>query len=96
LRHKPERYADEEYRAKNAHPRNDVCAAMKYLAHYFLDPVFKSLMTRAACDRQPTGAACSSIFFLRGLQGICAQSFEARLPEPGMIWICPTDLNTVA
>ena len=33
---------------------------------------------------------------LRELRGGCAQSCDAYLPESGVIWICPTRLNTVA
>jgi hypothetical protein len=96
LRHKPERYADEEYRAEDTQPGNDVCAAMKYLAHYFLNPGCESANARADSARRSRRAGRSSVLFLRGLQGVCAHSSGARLPEPGMIWNCPTDLNTVA
>jgi hypothetical protein len=43
LSHQPERYAYEEYRAKNADSRYDICASMKDLAHYLFSPGRKSL-----------------------------------------------------
>jgi hypothetical protein len=95
LRHKPKRYAYEENRAEYAQPRKDVCAAMKYLAHYFLGPGFESLIMRAACGRRLRRGLLVR-FLSRGLQGECTQSCDACLPGSGMIWICPTGLNTVA
>ena len=42
LRHKPERQADKKYSAKYGHTRDDISAAMKDLAHCFVNPVPES------------------------------------------------------
>ena len=39
LRHKPERQGDKKYSAKDGHTRDDISAAMKDLAHCFVNPV---------------------------------------------------------
>jgi hypothetical protein len=46
LRHKPERKADKKYSAKYGYTRYDISAAMKDLAHCFVNPVRESKAAR--------------------------------------------------
>lgn len=61
LRHKPERKADKKYSAKDGDTRDDISAAMKYLAHYFLNPLRESKAARAESRPGSDGLVCSIV-----------------------------------
>ena len=61
LRHKPERQGDKKYSAKDGHTRDDISAAMKDLAHCFVNPVPESKTARVESRFNSNGHVCSIV-----------------------------------
>src|SRR5262245_58121777 len=61
FRHKPERKADKKYSAEYGDTRDDISAAVKDLAHCFVNPVRESKAARAESRFNSGGNVCSIV-----------------------------------